>query len=235
MEQQVEQLSHQFKNLEEKLQSQINDLQDKLEKVMPNRKEHFYQKHLEKVLKGKHTKTRHGITDIETKDSIIEIKYWKNYKNVVGQLKAYAFDQKTKKRLVAAFYGNVSQSYKKHVVEFINAEEIKVIELQDNADGSVVIKELGTEIANSNSLQSVSLNNEQCVVDFVDQIKTEEKSILIKSDIKTRFAEINPSIRYTNEIAKGIEQQIKDNFGIDWKSSKVFGHPYKGWLGLALK
>ena len=31
------------------------------------------------------------------------------------------------------------------------------------------------------------------------------------------------------------EQQIKDNFGIDWKSSKVFGHPYKGWLGLALK
>lgn len=233
MEQQVEQLSQQFKSLQEKLQSQIDELEDKLEKVMPDRKEHFYQKHLEKVLKGKHTRTRHGITDIETEDSIIEIKYWKNYKNVVGQLKAYAFDQKTKKSLVAAFYGNVSQSYKKRVVEFINAEKIKVIELQDSADGSVVIKELGTE--NSNSLQSVSVNNEQCVVDFVDQIKTEEKSILIKSDIKTRFAEINPSIRYTNEIAKGIEQQIKDNFGVEWKHSKLNGKDFKGWLGLALK
>jgi hypothetical protein len=69
----------------------------------------------------------------------------------------------------------------------------------------------------------------------MDQIVIRENSVLTKTDIKRRFKELFPHLKYTNEIAQGIEHQIMENFGIDWKCSKIFSVPYKGWLGLTLK
>lgn len=41
----------------------------------------FYQRYLEDKYSAKHSKSAYGVTDLETEDSIIEIKNWKSYKN----------------------------------------------------------------------------------------------------------------------------------------------------------
>jgi len=120
-------------------------------------------------LRGKHTRTRLGITDMETEDSIIEIKVWKCFKQVVGQLKAYDFKKEEKKCLVAAFYGEATDNFKRDAVEFVNSQQINVIELIDCADGSIVIKDLGKNVG----VNGQNEQNEQKINDIPqsDRIK----------------------------------------------------------------
>lgn len=51
--------------------------------------ETYYQKIVEKYLKGTHKAVQCGVTDITTSTTHAEIKVWKNYKEALGQLIAY--------------------------------------------------------------------------------------------------------------------------------------------------
>ena len=238
MEQQLQELSQRLTIIEAKFQAQIDDLQQKFERAISDRKEVFYQKHLEKVFKGKHTKTRHGITDIETEDSIIEIKCWKNYKNVVGQLKAYAFDQKTKKCLVAAFYGGAPETYKENAIEYINSEKINVIELIDCADGNIVIKQLGQNIklGAENAQQSTNtITDNTFIPQMMNQLIQDSGYVLNKIIVKRKFRELFSDKPFTNELSRIIEKEIMNRYNIEYKRSRYINTNYKGWLGLRFK
>ena len=53
-------------------------------------KESTYQKHLESILDGKHVDYGiYGVSDITTDILHAEIKSWKSWKNVIGQLLSY--------------------------------------------------------------------------------------------------------------------------------------------------
>lgn len=71
------------------LTNKVIQLEDKLDDLLQKRTESYYQRRLQLILGGGHAKTKHGISDIETDTTIYEIKQFKNYKQVVGQLKAY--------------------------------------------------------------------------------------------------------------------------------------------------
>ena len=66
--------------------------------------EQDYQKALECILGGKHHVGSNGISDITTGEFHAEIKYWRNWKSVIGQLSAYNAAS-PKNELRAYFFG----------------------------------------------------------------------------------------------------------------------------------
>lgn len=68
------------------------------------RNEKYYQTLLEGQLGGKHLSIPNvGITDITTEDSHVEIKHWKNYHSVPGQLQKYHMAVPRKRKCVYLF------------------------------------------------------------------------------------------------------------------------------------
>lgn len=64
------------------LENRNQELEKRVKRLEKDGKpESFYQKHLEQKYGASHTVNLYGITDIETEDSVIEIKHWRNYKN----------------------------------------------------------------------------------------------------------------------------------------------------------
>lgn len=61
------------------------------EKKIRNQPELLVQKKLEKKYGGTHQTTPAGIIDVITKDTVIEIKSWENWKHAIGQLMAYNY------------------------------------------------------------------------------------------------------------------------------------------------
>lgn len=101
--------------------------------------EQYYQKKLEKLLNGTHTKTKHGIVDIITKDAIYELKNWKNYKQVVGQLKAYSIGN-SNKRLCAVFFGECDNNKKLEITTFLESQNIISYEIHESEKNDVYIE-----------------------------------------------------------------------------------------------
>jgi len=96
-------------NIINSLIQRIEILENKISELESKRNESYYQKFLEKKLDGKHKKSKHGVSDIETNDEIIEIKHWKNYKNCMGQLLSY--NTTNKKKLSGYFFGDTTDEY----------------------------------------------------------------------------------------------------------------------------
>lgn len=127
------------------LQKQIDLLQERLtilenSNLNPNFKllEIDYQKHLQKLFKGKsHLKNKYGVTDITTDNSHIEIKNWTCYKNCLGQLLAYNLAH-PKEKLIAAFFGNET-TFKERAITLMHSNKIDVWEL-DIINNELVIQ-----------------------------------------------------------------------------------------------
>lgn len=226
-----------FDNIEEIYNKRLDDIEEKLDKATSDRKEDFYQRHLEKLLNGRHKKSNHGFSDVENEESIHEIKSWKDYKNVVGQLKAYSFKQAKRKRLVAAFYGDASERHKEKAVEFLNSEQIDVIELVDLPDGGIIIKKLGVVDSNSENSETSLTELEQDdknISDFVQHLIRDSKRILKRHEVKDVYKKLYAEI-CTKEINGKIDAEILKQFKIEFKKSQHFGEFYRGWLGLRFK
>lgn len=87
-----------------RLESKITQLESRLFALesRTNPKESFFQTYLEQKFGASHCKNNFGATDIETNDSIIEIKNWSSYKSALGQILAYTHG-KTKSKHVYFF------------------------------------------------------------------------------------------------------------------------------------
>lgn len=186
-------------NLLKEFQTKFEELEKRVEKVETKKDESFYQRHLERILGGRHTVTKHGISDIETENAFYEIKRSHLYKHAVGQLKAYSRG-KPHKHLIAAFFGEVSECRMKLIVEFLNSENIHVVELRDLPDGDVVMVEQGKKISDIEDLTST----EGVIKAFISK-----KCIVSKNKNDRAFA-----------------KDIWEAF-VDWKGKLKFSHVSK--------
>ena len=124
------------------LRNELNEVKAKFEFYNEKKSEQYYQKKLEKLLDGTHTKTKHGIVDIITKDAIYELKSWNNYKQVVGQLKAYSLEKQSNKRLCAVFFGECKEQKKSDIIDFLVLENIEVYEVYEDDEAIIRLRSL---------------------------------------------------------------------------------------------
>lgn len=136
-----EHMMEEIRNIKEQVDSlkKTNEkLENEISMIKSIKNEAYYQKKLEKLLGGTHSKTKLGVTDISTKDMIYEIKEWNGHKAAYGQLKAYGRCNRDK-ILGVCFYGEVSENKKTQVVDWFTEENIRVFEIIEN-DGCVNLK-----------------------------------------------------------------------------------------------
>lgn len=126
----MDSLELEVRNLKERI--------DKLEHILnyyiqntDSNNESFYQKYLEKKFNSSHTSNVFGITDIETKTHIIEIKRWNNYKAALGQLISYTHYYDNKKQKCVYFFGNKPRKIDE-IISLFKTHDIDVYHLHVN-------------------------------------------------------------------------------------------------------
>jgi hypothetical protein len=211
------------------LQNELNEVKQQLQYTIEKRNEIFYQKHLEKLLNGTHKTTKHGITDIFTKDAIYEIKGWKNYKSCFGQLKSYYVGNEDK-RLCAAFYGEINEEQKQKIIELFSQNKIEVYEITESYDGVISLKHLNEFIKENNQILNFVINNVSYTKgDYVElkdlcQLFFENKS---KVGVKEK-----------SKLRKEIEKIIKITYpqiNNECQRTTIDGKPFQGWIDLKFK
>jgi hypothetical protein len=95
-----------------------------------------YQKYLEIKFGASHGRNAHGISDIETDDSIIEIKHWKNYKSAIGQLECYS-DATRHKRKILYLFGQKPKDIK-FVIRICQDKHISMFHLLQLDNGEII-------------------------------------------------------------------------------------------------
>lgn len=124
----------------EYLKQRVCYLEEKLAKCNSfyvKRSETFYQKYLEDKLGASHTKNKYGVTDIETEDTVIEIKSWKDFKGAIGQLFSYTKHNHKQKKVY--FFGETPSSQKvNEIVTLLVDHNIDVYTLNTNIFGDVI-------------------------------------------------------------------------------------------------
>ena len=113
--------------------------------------ESFYQKHMEKYLKGEHLKVRSGITDVSTDLIHAELKLWSNYKDSIGQLLCYNID-KPRKELHVYLFGSYVAEYKKNAIEKFVELNIKPFDMVLTDNGFNIIDCITNKIVNQITL-----------------------------------------------------------------------------------
>lgn len=102
--------------------------------------EKFYQTYLEQKFQASHTRVSHGITDIETDDSIIEIKNWKNYKTAIGQLLSYT--NRNNKKRIAYFFGNKPKNMEE-IIHLYQSYNIEIYHIYEDST-KIIVEEVLT-------------------------------------------------------------------------------------------
>lgn len=223
----VEELIIDFNNKISDLQNQIDDLNIKLSQT---KSEQFYQKHLEKILDGKHQTTKHGITDIFTKDSIYEIKCWKNYKACFGQLKSYHVGNEDK-RLCGVFYGDVKEEQKQNILDLFIQNQIDVYEINENSEGIITL----TQLTKSKE------NYQNEFYNWLDKnIEYKEGSILKLKDLCELYFKNRTiiGVKEKSKFKKHIEKFIKIYYHTvnqECQRTTIYGKPFQGWFNLSIK
>lgn len=212
------------------LKKRIDEIEDK---VVTHRGEKFYQKQLEKMLSGRHARTKYGFTDVTTDDAIYEIKEWKNYKACFGQLKSYSVGNENK-RLCAAFFGQVREDRREEIVELFRNNNMEVYELTDTSEMFRLdnpIEDIEMKLDGQNEQRDEFYN-------WLDQHIIENKnSFVLLKDISFLYNQININNRDKNKLRKEIEKWILQKYPNIQKSlqySRLNGIKYRGWKGLQL-
>jgi hypothetical protein len=226
------------------LQNELNEVKQQLQYTIEKRNEIFYQKHLEKLLNGTHKTTKHGITDIFTKDAIYEIKGWKNYKSCFGQLKSYYVGNEDK-RLCAAFYGEINEEQKQKITELFSQNKIEVYEITESYDGVISLKHLNEFIKENDEQESCKndgCENDICKDNFekwLDKnIEYKEGGILKLNEVCEMYLSKKVAFRSTSKFKKEIEKYIKSKYPKEdylYTNSSYNNIKFKGWLHLCLK
>lgn len=214
----------------EKVECAIDQLQRDVQTIKdngqsPEYNEHFYQKKLEKHLGGTHQRTSYGIADIVTADGVYEIKSWKNFKQVVGQLNAYNSELRRKKRC-AVFFGSYGQKKKEEVVELLSSQGIEVFEVSFDSG------ELQFSTVYSKKME------DQLLTWFRKNIFEEPRAVLpLKSVCQAYFNGI-VGIKTKSKLRKRVERMIAPHFphvnGTCVRTT-VNGEPFQGWFNLTIK
>lgn len=230
MEEQFEQLKKELLELKDnymQLKNENDLIKEKLCVLTDKKYEIYYQRFLEKKLNATHKKTKYGITDLTTENQHIEIKHWKNYKNALGQLLSYNFDEN--KELYVYFFGQISECKKNSIVELYKSKNMNIKELIDTPDG-IEIK---------NILIINEHNNKNTIYEWLDLhvIRTDNKILNLKQLSELYYGKLTNN-HNKNKLKKEIEKWIKTkhkDISSEYQHSKFNNIQFRGWKGLELK
>ena len=211
------------------LQKEVINLKLQVEFLSSNKKEVYYQKQLEKLLGGLHTTTKHGITDISTKDAIYEIKCWNQYKSCLGQLKSYSVGNENK-RLYAIFFGDVVQSKIGSILDLFTQNNIEVYKIVESSIGIISLTRL-------DQLQNQYLHKDVFYKWLDTHLVYKENSVLQLKDTielflnkKIHSRQLHIYIIFIEHYIQSHFSNLKFNYSQFWYNNKK----YKGWFHLYL-
>lgn len=189
------------------------------------RQESFYQRELEKYFGGKHVSCEHGVIDILTDDSLIEIKNWNKYKDSIGQILSYSLQYPNHKKIVV-FFGQVKEKKRDSIIELFSKHNIEIKEAREEK-GQVLIEDLFQNFEKDDFTKWLN-----------EHIVYNEGSILKLSDVCCMYLNqdyIAP--RKSHKYKHRIETFIKHEYPKDkhlYQDTFFNGIKYKGWLHFSL-
>lgn len=230
MEHELEKIKKQLRELKlenQQLKDQLQKTNDRVEELLTKRNEIYYQRYLERLLLAGHYKTKHGITDITTKDEHIEIKHWNNYKSALGQLISYNFN--SNKRLSAYFFGTVNDVKKEEIIELYKSKGVSIKEIVDTPDG--------IKVHNVLDIDSHISNNDFCIW-LHQNIEYKQGGLLQLKHVCEKYIgkNVGPRVmsKYKNEIEKMIKEKYKQ-LNYKYQKGLINNNNYRGWLHLRIK
>jgi hypothetical protein len=233
LEKHIAQLNYENKNLKnkiEQLELEFSIIKNQLYELQNKRNENYYQKFLEKYFSASHHKTTFGITDISTDNQHIEIKHWSKYKQALGQLLSYNFNDN--KSLAAFFYGSVKEEQKQNIIQLFVSKNVSVYEFIDDIDG-IKINTLYDCTIKEEILETQEQNFEKWICDKIyfcenSYMNLEEicSAFLGKNNINTH-SKFKYKIIIENFIKNNIKN-VKYNYGV----IKIENKTFKGWKHL---
>ncbi len=216
----------------EDLENQIKLLNKRLLKLEP-KNENFFQSYLETKYSASHQRCTLGISDIETDKEIIEIKHWKSYKIVLGQLQAYNLNKN--KKLIVYFFGHEPKN-KNEIVSLLHNNNIEVWSIKVIDDGvqeTLLDKHVDTQ------REKICNFIEQYIekVEIPRNIKSKDelkRYVITRTDIKSKYITIYNKFDINMEL---LRNEVEHIFNIKDKSSggSFKSIKYKGFLGLKFK
>jgi hemerythrin-like domain-containing protein len=220
---QITLLQQQFERVLEEnrdLREEIENIKNYFAQVV-DPKEIMYQKLLEKKLGASHTKTIYGMTDIETADSIIEIKRWANYKCALGQLIAYSAN--TSKSKCVYFFGNPPK-YSDAVVRLFTQNNISVYQLSLDNTNELVIETL--------------LENKNKFVQWLEShVVKQNNSVLELANVCQLYTHQAIGTKKMQSFKLQIEHFVNTTFPeleSKYQNTTRNGKSYRGWYGLTI-
>lgn len=229
LEQRLAKLEQQFFNINKRLLAIEHHI------GLSQENEEWYQKQLEAYFKGKHENVLHGITDVSTKNEIIEIKCWKKYKESLGQLLSYNFTE-DKRTMIAAFFGkcNYNETKKNKIIHLFTSHGIRVLQLGRDANGMLQVNELGYDENGTLRVNTLSDNVQYfdtTITDFVQKyIVPCEENILTRREVKSFYKQLYHMKLNIDDF----EKEIMEKYNIEYKDSRFNGEKYRGWLHFAI-
>jgi len=207
------------------LEARIKALEEKVW-ILENKKyEKYYQTFLEGHLGKSHKVTKYGITDITTDTHVIEIKPWSKFKNCLGQLKSYNYEEN--KHSIAALFGPYKK--KDNVIQLLHGHGIEVWDLQDTPNGiNIVTHAIVTESAETTDFQTWLSQN----------VVQKQDSLLKLSDVCEAYLGQTVHSSQSNQYRVEIEKFIQNNFKtLKWKYGVVRNNNIliNGWKHVCLK
>lgn len=216
------------------LRTRVNDLEisnkDLTDKLTEKKlTESFYQDYLENKFKATHSKTTHGITDLELDDKIIEVKEWKHYKHCLGQLLGYTHENK--KQGCAYFYDRKPKKLK-DVLQLFESYKINVYHLE-NVNGRVV-EEVLFEVQQPTSSQLDEIE-EWCKNNIVQK----DGCTLQLTELCVAYFKGNiTNNKQKSNLKKQIESYLAKHYSNIISTCKVYtinGYTCQCWKGFCLK
>lgn len=211
-------LKKRYKDLEFIVQQLVKQNNLQLEQA---NQESFYQKYLETKYNASHTTNTFGTTDIETDDAIIEIKNWKNYKALLGQILSYT--RGVNKQKIAYFFGKKPGKLN-DILGLMKSHDITVYHITMDANGNIEeenLLEVQTEFMKW--LDQYIVYQKDNVLELSKACQMFEGRLLGTKVMKTYKAEIEHfiSLKFPNVNHK-------------YQNTTINGTSYRGWLNLSL-
>lgn len=178
-----------------KIQSEITELKSEvkilkkennfLKKSMVLKKEYEieYQNYLEGKYNATHKVNEYGRVDLETEDSIIEVKRWSLFKHAIGQVVTYCHN--TGKKRVIYFFGALPKKLDS-IKKVLSAQNIESYHIYKSGD-KFVETEITTYVSEIDEEDNFEINH---LYDFlVKKTVYEKNSVILMEDIRKIYGE----------------------------------------------
>ena len=150
--------------------------------------EDVYQKHLENILHGGHVDSgMYGVSDITTNEFHAEIKTWKSWKNVIGQLISYN-RASARGELRAYMYGKLPSPNKLECIkDVLSTCNINIYHIELSQD-TLKITDLQDMSTSEHLVSCCKYEYKRCTKSDIDKMKQKFQQLYEQPPLNERFA-----------------------------------------------